>query len=298
MVGSGDQSHRLVSMASDALRHQVAAKWQESFSRLNRNEQGISGLIAFSDAWNTALSVLYPRRLDEPKDIVDMIATRTAFSIINAGRRLPFLLETFLENIKKQYYLVEGDVQDYMERFGIEEDPQIMQDLVLRLIAWFKHWAPFPEYVFLFFIAHVHADFCRLGTTIYSAFALSFRTHLFSIVPPSFARGFKALVASTLAASTSSCSSRSAGLPSDTDDSNAPLWQAFEILGLIDRYETIIATVGYEFIEQHVVETCAGEWSRPILSELHSWMAEKVVPWMLLIYARGATNGMSPLLSI
>ena len=67
---SGDQFHRLVSMASDALRHQVAARWQESFARLNRNEQGISGLVTFSEAWGTALNVLYPRRLDEPKKLI------------------------------------------------------------------------------------------------------------------------------------------------------------------------------------------------------------------------------------
>jgi len=134
-------------MASDALRHQVAARWQESFSRLNRNERGISGLVTFSEAWGTALSVLHPRRLDEPKEI-DMIAARTAFLVVNAGRRLPFFLETFLENVKKQFYLVERDVQDYMTRFDAEEDPQIMQDLILRLAAWLKHWAPFPEYAF------------------------------------------------------------------------------------------------------------------------------------------------------
>jgi len=134
--------------------------------------------------------------------------------------------------------------------------------------------------------------------TMYSAFALSFQTHLFSIVPPHFDHGFKVLVASTLAASTSPHGTGSTGSLPDTNDSNAPLWQAFEKLGLIDRYETIIATVGYEFIEQHVLETYAGEWSRPILSELHSWMAEKFVPWMVLIYARGATNGMSKPLSI
>lgn len=202
-----------------------------------------------------------------------MNAVRNAFTIINTGRRLPFLLETFLEDLKQQYYLVEADVQEYMTRFNAEEDPQIVQELVIRLVAWFKHWAPLSE----------------LGTTIYSAYTLSFQTHLFSAVPPSFARGFKALVASTLAASASTNKSPSSELP-ETDDPNAPIWQAFETLGLIDRYETTIATVGYEFIEQHVLETCAGEWSRPLLGELRDWMSEKVVPWMLLIYARGATN--------
>lgn len=36
-------------MASNAVKAQVAAKWQESFARLNRSEPGISGLMTFSD---------------------------------------------------------------------------------------------------------------------------------------------------------------------------------------------------------------------------------------------------------
>ena len=35
-------------MASKALSDQVAAKWQDSFNRLNRGQPGISGLMGFS----------------------------------------------------------------------------------------------------------------------------------------------------------------------------------------------------------------------------------------------------------
>jgi hypothetical protein len=35
-------------MASKALSNQVAAKWQDSFNRLNRGAPGISGLMEFS----------------------------------------------------------------------------------------------------------------------------------------------------------------------------------------------------------------------------------------------------------
>jgi hypothetical protein len=35
-------------MASKALTDQVAAKWQDSFNRLNRGAPGISGLMGFS----------------------------------------------------------------------------------------------------------------------------------------------------------------------------------------------------------------------------------------------------------
>ena len=35
-------------MATEALRAQVAAKWQESFNRMNKGNSGISGLMTFS----------------------------------------------------------------------------------------------------------------------------------------------------------------------------------------------------------------------------------------------------------
>lgn len=35
-------------MATDALRAQVAHKWQDAFNLLNRDEPGISGLMTFS----------------------------------------------------------------------------------------------------------------------------------------------------------------------------------------------------------------------------------------------------------
>lgn len=136
-------------MASDALRSQVAAKWQESFSRLNRNKAGIAGLVSFSEAWNIALGLLRPRTLEEPREDVDMNAIKTAFTVINAGRRLPFLLETFLEEVKKQYWMVEKDVEVYMAKFDESEDAEVIRELVLRLVAWFKHWAPLPECVII-----------------------------------------------------------------------------------------------------------------------------------------------------
>ena len=65
----------------------------------------------------------------------------------------------------------------------------------------------------------------------------------------------------------------------------------FEELGLIDRYESLIASVGYEYIEAHVLETCRGRWRNTMLDVLRLWMSDKVVPWMLVINARGAATG-------
>ena len=50
--------------------------------------------------------------------------------------------------------------------------------------------------------------------------------------------------------------------------------------------------MGYEFIEDYVIKTCTKEWAKPMLEDLRVWMSEKVVPWMLHVYARGAANGL------
>ena len=50
--------------------------------------------------------------------------------------------------------------------------------------------------------------------------------------------------------------------------------------------------MGYEFIEDYVLKMCTGEWAKPMLDDLRVWMSEKVVPWMLHVYARGATSGL------
>ena len=60
--------------------------------------------------------------------------------------------------------------------------------------------------------------------------------------------------------------------------------------GLIDRYESIIAIIGHEYIEEHVLKTRTGEWAKPMWEDLLVWMSEKVVPCMLHVYARGASN--------
>lgn len=137
----------------------------------------------------------------------------------------------------------------------------------------------------------------RLGATLLSAYTLTFQTHVYSTFPPSFSHGFKALIASTFSlVNTSSpppwCLPAeqlpSSPIPSRPD---LPLWTACEALGLLDRYESLIATVCYEYIEAHVAETCAQKWDEALLTTLREWMAENVVPWMVMPYARNARTG-------
>ena len=106
---------------------------------------------------------------------------------------------------------------------------------------------------------------CRLGSTLLSAYTLAFQTHVYSTFPPSFAHGFKALIASTFSLVNSSSPPPWAlppepapGAPPSRPD--LPLWSACDTLGLLDRYESLIASVCYEYIETHVVEVCRKKW--------------------------------------
>lgn len=126
-----------------------------------------------------------------------------------------------------------------------------------------------------------------LGQTITSAYTDHFQTHVFSALPASFAGGFKTLIAATLANPTVGEEPNAQSLVQ-----NPQLWTYFDTLGLTDRYEALVASVCYEHIENHVVEACAESWDEPMLASLRDWMADKVVPWMLMPYARGAKTGM------
>ena len=113
----------------------------------------------------------------------------------------------------------------------------------------------------------------RLGYTIVKTFNLEFHTHLFSVLPQSFPAAFKKLCLSTVEN------------PPDEE-----LWNNFDLLGFLDRYEYIVASVGYEQIDNQVQQMAAKNWGEPMLTALRSWMADKIVPWMILPYARGAKN--------
>ena len=124
---------------------------------------------------------------------------------------------------------------------------------------------------------------------------MHFQTRLLSALPPTFTSGFKELCAAFLAPPPDqldeAVEASIAQAPSAWDSrDHARLWAHLHLLGLVERYETIIVSVGYEYIENYVLKTCTGEWGKPMLEGLRIWMSEKVVPWLLHIYARGATT--------
>ncbi|KAJ7583017.1 hypothetical protein C8J56DRAFT_956338 [Mycena floridula] len=254
-------------MATDTLRAQVAAKWQESFYRLNRDEPGISGLMSYSDAWATATSCLEPRDLNinpVPLKPLDVGQIRQAFDMVCRCRRLPVLLETYMENVRKSFHLVRAEVDKYMALYDESSDPEVISNLVDRILQWFKAWAPLDE----------------MGQTMRSAYVLTFRTQMFAILPPTFVDGFKALCVSTLP----SADSDTPAIPSKA------LWETLETLGLLDRYEHVVASVGYEHIEEHIRLQCSGQWATPMMDELRKWTQERLIPWMVVMYGRGSQN--------
>lgn len=50
-------------MVTDAVRSQVASKWQDSFNRLNRNAPGISGLMEYSEVIMGLMLLAFSARL-------------------------------------------------------------------------------------------------------------------------------------------------------------------------------------------------------------------------------------------
>ena len=135
-----------------------------------------------------------------------------------------------------------------------------------------------------------------LGNTIQHTYTEAFRTHVFSALPASFTRGFKALIASTFdlahTATPPEWLVRLFPLPPDGQFARADalLWAAFDRLGMQERYESLISGVCYEYIETHILETCEKEWDQPMLATTREWMIDNIVPWMVLPYARNARN--------
>ncbi|KAF8960550.1 hypothetical protein BDZ97DRAFT_1303717 [Flammula alnicola] len=221
---------------------------------LNGDALGISGLMSFSEAWEISMQYLYPQDIttvgvdaDGRLYGKDLTIAGPAFNLIVQCRKLPTLPESFLDDMRKNFHLMENEISQYMALYELEKSPEQLQSLVARLMEWYKAWAPPTE----------------LGPTLSTAYTLNFQTRLFSSLPLSFAHGFKELCTSLLAPSENG-SSEDGTLTIQRWDPNARahtgLWKLFKALGLIDRYESVIASVGYEFIEDHVLKNCTGEW--------------------------------------
>lgn len=77
----------------------------------------------------------------------------------------------------------------------------------------------------------------------------------------------------------------------DPDHFAYRIWDTFDVLGMLDRYETVIASVGYEYIERVIRATCAQQWERAVMPELRRWMAGRIKPWLRSVYAKDIEDG-------
>lgn len=205
-----------------------------------------------------------------------------AILLISTCRRLPGLLEWLLDAVRDNFHLIIAEVDVYIAHFEETQDPLVVLQLVNRVREWFNAWSPLTEYITSAWPAGTSSSGVGLSHTILSQYTAVFQRHLFASLPPAFAAAFKALISATLR----------------RDDSglipliphHKPLWDAFEIIGLTDRYESVIAAVGYERIEEHILASCAGEWVETQMDKLRAWMTEVLIEWLLLTYARNAVG--------
>ena len=162
-------------MATDALRSQVASKWQESFNRLNRNVPGISGLLNFSEVDGCSVyecTVIetasfrhgtypfdiyileisgYPLRWDpsmytdinaeflsgrpwspsrskglqrrEPEQEAACVAWKLPWWVLHYS--VPLLPHTNTDDVRRNFFLVEEDINEYMSRYDVRFPPVI-----------------------------------------------------------------------------------------------------------------------------------------------------------------------------
>ncbi|TFK52323.1 ubiquitin-protein ligase [Heliocybe sulcata] len=276
----------MTTTATPAVLAFVEDKWQEAFSNLNHHQPGISGLMTLSKAWKIAADFLRPRPLSQPRPKYNPVEVKMAFDVLGQTRLLYTVLENFLDDMHQQEYLIKHEVEEYMSKYEETDDPRIIAQLVNRLVEWFNAWHPLAEYdsssVPDLWLADSQDDAPKsLGHVVTDHFTVAFHTHIYSILPPSFSRGFKVLVASTLPISDDM---------SDNVKLDQSAWESFFALGLVERYESLIASVCYEHIEGYIRKTCEGKWSEKMLTGMREWMTKKMVPWMCLPYARGAKN--------
>jgi hypothetical protein len=78
---------------------------------------------------------------------------------------------------------------------------------------------------------------------------------------------------------------------------HATVWKNLEILGLIDHCESIIASVGYKYIEEHMLKTCMGEWAKPILEDLRVDVEESCTVDVACACERGCQPYVFPIFS-
>ncbi|GJE99308.1 Anaphase-promoting complex subunit 2 domain-containing protein [Phanerochaete sordida] len=267
-------------MATPALCNQVAEKWQRSFAKLNREKEGITGLLEFTQGWLMASDQLRPRDKAglATKPQYDKAKLRECFEIIRACNLHAVFLDDYLDAIGRQLPAITNDIDFYMKMYEREPTAEHIANLISIAARWQRAWAPLPE----------------MGASALSAFTCTFQTHLYSILPPSFTTGFRDLISATFDFTSFEAAPQwlltRFPCPHGIPRPDFTLWTIMQELGLIERYETLILSVCYERIEGHVLEASEKVWDRQMLQEMRDWMSREVVPWLTMPYARDARS--------
>ncbi|EJD53705.1 hypothetical protein AURDEDRAFT_141713 [Auricularia subglabra TFB-10046 SS5] len=229
--------------------------WKASIQQLNHGRQPTTILNSFGKAWDVATTYLTPRDMDTPGE--DLSIVKAAVDYIAGAQMGPALLNFYDEILQKQIEFLERDIEAHMQEWQSTKDVAIIRRLISRLFAWGHLWAPSEQ----------------LGEKLTSMFYTSFTTNLHLALPQSFPEAFVALLQSTIG---------------DTSDTN--LFSQLETLGLLNRYEALLAAVICEQIEAQIDEMCPGKWDKPCLPILRHWLGDKVVQWLLAQYSSTRRN--------
>ncbi|OSX59891.1 hypothetical protein POSPLADRAFT_1149567 [Postia placenta MAD-698-R-SB12] len=269
-------------MASEAIQRQIATKWQGSFTRLNRDQPGILGLLSFSEAWKVASDFLQPRDLTDPssKKEYNVQQIKVAIDILSKSKMLPMLLENFLGI---QYPCRGYASWQHTKCIPLSADLDSSSPVCLR-----RQKTP---NILLGLVTNTRFPYDDNLTLSRKARA-HHSLRIYPCLPDTRFLGPAPIILERIQrASTSPPPWAPPSLnPTQPMRYDLPLWTAFEHLGLLDRYESLISSVCYEHIETHILETCAEKWGTPMLNQLREWMTNKIVPWMVMPYARGARS--------
>ncbi|KAF8899488.1 hypothetical protein CPB84DRAFT_1780406 [Gymnopilus junonius] len=243
------------STITDAMRAQVTSKWHESIQHLSGGSASVSGFMDFRE--------------------VNICA-------VYADNIVPTIFICRLGRFLSGFYISSVPVDAHGRAYGIGKDLNKALKAFHSVNSGTKlGHHPKSEHTTLLSLS-------LFGSKDVPTYALTFQTHLFSALPPSFTSGFKALCASLLSPAFEEDSTMAmdvhthptlrdtfSGTSSTTPldmTTHASLWSAIDLLGLIERHEGMILSVG--------------QWERPMVEELRMWAADQVVPWLVWVYGR------------
>ena len=161
----------------------------------------------------------------------------------------------------------------------------MFRQLLSRLHDWYIAWkpphecapstSPPPQPI-------PNAPQPSLGVIFVLDYTQAFQTRLFACLPPSFALGLKHLAGWCLSPESYPAMVSRNGAQIDM----SKVWTNIDVLGLLDRYESVISSAAFESIEKKVAEMCPGRWDQRMLSDLRLWMSQTVVQWLLKVFVR------------